>query len=54
MMYPNDPKKNRRKLAARCISDIAIVIELNRVVYDILLNEQFRKERESLAMFLYS
>ena len=54
MIFHDDPKRNRRTTSGRCTSDVAIAITMNRAIWDILLSEQMRKERETLANFLYT
>ena len=54
MMNKDNPKKNRRLFTCRCTSDICVVIQLNHAVFDILIKEQLRKERETLAQFIHS
>jgi len=54
MMNKDNPNKNKRRVSCRCTSDICVVIELNHAVFDILIKEQLRKEREALAQFVHS
>ena len=53
MLYRDDPKKNKRLYTGCCKSPIAISIQLNDQVFDILIHEKLRKEREQLATFIY-
>lgn len=53
MIYPNDETRNTRLLSGIIISDICIVLALNSMVFDTLIKEKAKKEKEELASFIY-
>ena len=52
MTYNDDPKKNKRLFTCFCKSEFAIVVTLNKMVFDILVKEKIKKDGEILAHFI--
>lgn len=53
MIYRNDDSRNTRLLSGIVTSDLCIVMGLNSLVFDTLVKERAKKEKEELATFIY-
>ena len=53
MIYRNDETRNTRLLSGIVGSEICIVLALNSMVFDTLIKEKAKKEKEELAYFIF-
>ena len=49
MIHRDDPTMNKRALTGICISEFAIVVQINEVSFDILFKEKLRRDFDVLA-----
>lgn len=48
-----DQSRGKRLLNGACKSDVCILLVLNTVVFDLIIKEALRRERENIARFVY-
>ena len=53
LIYNDDVKKNKRLYTCFCKSEFAIVVSINKMVFDILMREKTKKDNEILAHFIF-
>jgi hypothetical protein len=53
MIFRNDDTRNTRLLSGIITSDFCVVMALNSLVFDTLIKEKAKKEKEELASFIY-
>ena len=53
MIYRSDETRNTRLLSGVITSDMCVVMALNSLVFDTLIKEKAKKEKEELASFIY-
>ena len=53
MIYKDNDLMNFRQLSGLCESEFCVVVSLNHLVFDLLIREKLKKEREALALFIF-